>query len=64
MSQKELILKHLRQHKSITPLEALKEYRCFRLAARIKDLRDSGHSILTTRQDSQTGSKFAEYRLI
>lgn len=64
MSQTELILNHLRQHKSITPLEALKEYRCFRLAARIKDLRDSGYSILTTRQDSQTGNRFAEYRLI
>lgn len=64
MKQTQMILNHLKNYRSITPLEALNEYSCFRLAARIKDLRDQGHSIETVRRESETGNRFAEYRLI
>jgi len=47
LSQNKQILHHLKSNGSITPIEALNEYGCFRLAARIKDLRDEGHNILT-----------------
>lgn len=42
MKQTEKILQHMRLHGSITPLEALRDYGCMRLAARIADLRQQG----------------------
>ena len=46
-AQNKLILNRLNQGKPISPLYALKQFGCMRLAARIKDLRDSGHDIKT-----------------
>ena len=46
VKQSDLILKHLRRG-PITAIEALNRYGCFRLAARVKDLRNSGHDIVT-----------------
>ena len=48
--------------KRITPIDALNKFGCFRLAARIADLRKSGHNIWT---DSMTkdGKTFASYSL-
>ena len=43
----QLILEWLQSGKSITALEALFEFGCFRLGARIKDLRSRGHHIIT-----------------
>ena len=60
-SQKDLIRRHLAQ-KPISPLEALEEYGCFRLAARIADLREDGHNIETV-QTKQNGKRYASYRL-
>lgn len=60
MSQTEAIRRHLLKHNSITPLEALRRYRCFRLAARIRDLRKTGFSVLSVRV--KRGEKtFAKY---
>lgn len=47
MSQKEMVLKHLKEGKEITPLEALKEYGSLRLGAIIFDLRKEGYNIST-----------------
>ena len=47
----------------ITPMQALKGCGCLRLAARIKDLRDQGHNIITQKV-SENGKTFAKYRLI
>jgi hypothetical protein len=44
-SQTTEILSHLKQHKTITAIEALKLYGCFRLAARIYDLAQAGNEI-------------------
>ena len=60
-SQKSLIKRHLRS-KPISPLEALQEYGCFRLAARIAELREDGHNIETV-HTKQNGKHFATYRL-
>ena len=62
MSQSQQILKHLKSGKTITPLEALSEYGCFRLGARIFDLRRSGYDI-KTEVVSENGKTFAKYEL-
>jgi len=46
-TQKSMILAHLKSFGSIEPLTALREYGCYALAQRIKDLRDEGHNIVT-----------------
>lgn len=47
-SQNRLVLNHLKKVGPITPLQALRRYGILRLGARIHDLRESGHFILTT----------------
>ena len=42
------VLSHLKSGKSITPLEAFSKYGCFRLGARIWDLKKKGHPIQKT----------------
>ncbi len=44
-SQKQRILEVLQRGESITPLDALNWFGCFRLAARVHDLRRAGHHI-------------------
>ena len=45
MTQNERILRHLQDFGSITALDALKDYGCMRLGARIWDLKRDGHDI-------------------
>lgn len=62
-SQTAQILNYLRNHGSITPLIALKRFGCFRLAARIRDLRDEGYcinAVMITRR----GKRYAAYSLV
>ena len=56
------ILAHLWAGKSITPLEALRDFGCARLAARIKELRDKGWNI-STEYETTNGKRYARYRL-
>ena len=58
--QKQQVLNHLKCHGSITPLEALQQYGCFRLAVIINRLRNEGHPIDTDLMTS-TNNKFARY---
>ena len=44
-SQCESILEHLNTYGSITPMEALNLYGCFRLGARVWELKARGHAI-------------------
>ena len=62
MSQQTDIIRHLKQ-RPITPIEALDQYGCFRLAARIKDLRGLGHNIETNIVE-RGDKRWAEYRLV
>ena len=61
MSQSTEILRYMKRN-SITPVEALSNIGCFRLAARIKNLRDMGHNIRTS-MVCQNGKRFARYTL-
>jgi len=45
MTQTETILAHLQAGGSITPIDALREFGCFRLAARIKEIRAAGFDV-------------------
>lgn len=49
-TQKMKVLAYMKEHGSITPLEALDEFGCYRLGARIWDLRHAGYSIKTTNE--------------
>ena len=62
ISQNAKILAHLKTGAPITPVGALKLYGCFRLSARIKDLREAGHNIVTDRAEGE--KKFAIYSLV
>lgn len=62
MTQTETILAHLQTGEGITPLDALRDYGCFRLAARIKDLRDAGHDVQMFREGDGTKT-WARYSL-
>mgnify|MGYP001046662639 FL=1 len=62
-TQKVNVLNHLKSGKSITPLEALQEYGCFRLADRIFVLRQDGYNIITN-NITENGKTFAEYTLL
>lgn len=62
MTQKQMILTHLRTQGGITPLEALQKYGCFRLGARIADLKGDGIGI-KTEMVKEDGKRFARYTL-
>jgi hypothetical protein len=61
-SQHDAILAALKRGSRITPLNALRDYGCMRLAARIDDLRNEGYQI-DTRIESANGKRFASYKL-
>lgn len=56
------ILKHLQRGNTINPMQALKLYQCFRLAARIYDLKEAGHDIKKT-MVTRNGKRYARYSL-
>lgn len=45
MTQCEMIVQYMKDFKYITPAEAVSELGCYRLAARIADLKDRGYDI-------------------
>lgn len=63
MNQSEHILKYLQRGNSINPMVALRLFKSFRLAARIKELKEWGYSIECKRRTSRDGSRYAEYSL-
>ena len=62
-SQESIILNHLKKYKHITTWEAITKYRITRLSARIFELRESGHQIIS-KNISENGKRWAEYSLI
>jgi hypothetical protein len=62
MTQTDAIRAHLRSGRGITPLQALDDYGCFRLAARIDELRREGMDIETV-NEIRNGKKFARYQI-
>lgn len=63
MNQRDQILEHLKSGKTITPLEALNQYGCLRLGARIWDLRRAGFSIGSEMIETVSGKRVARYRM-
>ena len=61
-TQNEQIMTYLSKGKILTPIEALNKFGCFRLAARISDLRSQGHTIWTSNV-TKNGKTFAGYSL-
>jgi hypothetical protein len=62
-SQNALIKGWLLNGYSLTQLEALNQFGCFRLAARIADLRDKGLNIVTYMVTLENGKRVARYIL-
>lgn len=63
-TQKDMILSYLQLGQSLTPMEALKYFGCFRLASRISDLRRKGYPIERTMiEDKKSGKRYASYSL-
>lgn len=46
-THEKMILQYMRKHGSITAMDAVREFGCMRLAARISDLRWDGYNIET-----------------
>jgi Helix-turn-helix domain len=64
-SQLESIRKSLEAGETITPIDALRRWGCFRLGARIDDLRHEGYNIETLMEKNTTGrGKHARYKLL
>ena len=61
-TQSEQILTYLSKGKGLTPIDALNKFGCFRLAARISDLRTQGHTIWTETV-TKNGKTFAAYKM-
>lgn len=59
-TQCEVVLEHLREHGTITALEAMEQYGIMRLASRISDLREGG-CVIDSRKVTRNGKTFAEY---
>lgn len=62
-AQTKQILAHLKTGKAITPIDALERFQCFRLGARIYDLKQEGHVICKTMVETDTGKRVASYAL-
>ena len=70
ISQADEILSYLHQidpqtgkRRGLSPLEAIGMFRCYRLAARIRDLRDRGYDIRTQMKKDAKGKTYARYFL-
>jgi hypothetical protein len=63
MTQTQLILSYLLEGKQLNPIQSLNLFGCFRLAARISDIKEMGYNI-ETKMVEENGKRFASYKLI
>ena len=49
-TQNQMILSYLQKGKSLTAMDALRLFGCFRLAARVADLKEMGEKIVSSRK--------------
>lgn len=61
-SQKEMILSALVAGETLTPIDALNRFGCFKLANRISELKSDGIPVKVEMVE-QDGKRFARYRL-
>ncbi len=62
-NQKEMILESLKRGEKLTQLEALAKFGCFRLGARIWDLRQEGYDIESRNIKLPNGKRITQYSL-
>lgn len=62
-SQSKQILHALKKGRKLTPLDALKDFRCFRLGARIWELKQAGHRIERAMVEVHSGKHVAQYSM-
>ena len=62
-SQAKRILEHLKAGNGITPMDALDLFGCFRLGARIADIKKMGYDIVTERVKGVGCKYVARYHL-
>jgi hypothetical protein len=63
MSQTKQIADYLNKGKKLTPIDALTIFGCFRLAARIADLRANGMNIVTNKLKLDKTRQVAQYSI-
>ena len=61
ISQRDMVRRDLLDGKTITPIYALENYGCYRLAARIAELRGEGMDIIT--EQHANDNMYAHYSL-
>ena len=57
ITQNQMVLMALQEGKSITPMYAWRRFGCFRLGARIYDLKQKGYKIASRMVETSRGSK-------
>ena len=62
-SQTERILQYMLEGHSITPLEALEKFKCFRLGARIADIKAKGYLVYSEFVTTPSEKKVKQYHL-
>lgn len=62
-SHEQQILEYMKAGKAITPIEALRMFGCFRLGARIYDLKRRGAPVSRRLVTAPNGKRYAEYFL-
>ena len=60
-SQNKRILAQMKKGHAVTPLTALRDFGCFRLSARMWDLRKAGHNIKSALMTVSGGKRVAMY---
>lgn len=58
LTQREKILQYMVAYGAITPIDAMREFGCMRLATRIFELKQAGHNITTTIESAK--NKFGD----
>ena len=61
VTQTNEIKAYLKQGYRITPIDALQQFGCFRLAARIKEIRDEGMQVEKVMVETISGARVAQY---
>lgn len=64
MTQNAQVLAWLKQGKTLTPLDALTHFDCFRLSARIYELKEQGWPIECDRRTTWSGKVVGHYTLV
>lgn len=62
-SQKQAILDHLKQGHALTPIDSLNLFGCFRLGARIYELKQEGYDVRSELIKLPSGKTVAQYSL-